>query len=253
MPESNNRTGISAASLPQGGDALLRGIQNMDARIHCSDCQNPMMVNLRLSRLLAEHPEMFWFEGKWRCATGHPGLMVYPFYTVQACELAGRRAALESAAELVRRACDDADQARFARNVYEWFLENVEYDLSTSGQTAYDALVCRRAVCKGISKAFQWILQGAGIQASLRQGRIGDAGRHVWNLARLNGICYNIDVSCGYAAVYGQLPPERRAAGYFAVSDATMRRTHNLLPGNEWFPACEQDLDRRKWEAWDRA
>lgn len=246
MSEPKNGTGASAATVAPGGDALLRGLQGMKARIHCPECQNPMMVNLRIGRLLAEHPEMFWFEGKWRCATGHPGLMVYPIYTVEAGELAERRAALDSAAARVRRACADADQARYARNVYDWFLENVEYDLSAPGQTAYDALVRRRAVCKGISKAFQLILQGAGVQVSLRQGRIGEAGRHVWNLARLDGVCYNIDVSCGYAAVYEELPPGRRAAGYFAVSDATMRGTHSLLPGSEWLPACERDLDLKE-------
>ena len=83
--------------------------------------------------------------------------------------------------------------------IYFWLLENVSYGMGTSdGQTIFDALVLRQAVCKGLAKSMQFLLGQMEVPVWLCSGTLDGTTRHIWNAVKLDGTVYNVDVSPAY-------------------------------------------------------
>ena len=64
---------------------------------------------------------------------------------------------------------------------------NLAYDDSQSREwihTVYGAFVNKYAVCDGYSKAYQYLLNKAGIDSHIATGT-GNGGSHAWNLVKL--------------------------------------------------------------------
>lgn len=69
------------------------------------------------------------------------------------------------------------------------------YDLNAPyAHNAYGALVDGKAVCDGYTKAFQYLLQRVGIQSFMVTG-IGNGVKHAWNIVRIDGKYYNVDLT----------------------------------------------------------
>ncbi len=81
--------------------------------------------------------------------------------------------------------------------VHDWFADNVKYTFETYASewtefTVYGALVERKAVCMGISKAVSMILNRVGVDC----GTYADMGtKHMWNIVRIDGKYYHLDVT----------------------------------------------------------
>lgn len=83
--------------------------------------------------------------------------------------------------------------------VYEWLCKNVEYggaDSMYMDQTAYHAIVKRRAVCAGYGLAFCRLMALLGIDARYISGPGRSGGSfHGWNIVELDGRYYNLDAT----------------------------------------------------------
>ena len=83
--------------------------------------------------------------------------------------------------------------------VHDYLAENVVYDLNApNAHNAYGALVDKRAVCQGISYAFKLVMDALNIECIDAIGEVNTRdvrGPHGWNLVRVNGRWYHIDVT----------------------------------------------------------
>lgn len=64
--------------------------------------------------------------------------------------------------------------------------------------TPYGMLVKREANCEGYSRSFQWLLQRAGIENRVITGKATSADgteNHMWNVVKLDGQEYTVDVT----------------------------------------------------------
>lgn len=71
------------------------------------------------------------------------------------------------------------------------FFENVDL-IDKESYTAYGCLVKNLAVCQGYSYAFKLLMNDLGIECSIVTS---DQMNHAWNMIRLNGEYYHIDVT----------------------------------------------------------
>lgn len=87
--------------------------------------------------------------------------------------------------------------------IYEWVLENVEYDWSATdvlaefnrdGYGPYGGLVDRSAVCLGYATTFELLMDLSGLECRTVVGA-GAGGDHAWNVVRLNGEWYCADLT----------------------------------------------------------
>ena len=202
-------------------------------------------INEVIRAVLNDHPEIFWFEGKWwdaekegrTCARFH-----YLFSEDEVGEIQSRLIELLNTFQYP----ESKSRCSIIRNVYDWMISHVAYgtDSASDGQTIYDALITRKAVCKGISKAYQYILRRFGINAILAEGSLDGVNRHVWNVVELDGAAYHVDVCMGYEEFSYLFPDDQKESRYrsFLVSDQTIRRTHFFM-ASETESCCPFDYD----------
>ena len=86
-----------------------------------------------------------------------------------------------------------------AKAVFDLLLSHIAYCGDSGGQNVVNALIERRAVCKGMSKAYQYLLSGLGVFVTSLTGELRGS-RHQWNLVRVNGVYYHVDLSLSYPA-----------------------------------------------------
>ena len=90
--------------------------------------------------------------------------------------------------------------------IYNYVCQNVEYDWAATdklaewdgglgyGQLAYEALCEGKAVCGGIAKAVNLLMNQAGISSYYVEGLYYGIG-HAWNLVELDGVYYFVDAT----------------------------------------------------------
>lgn len=71
---------------------------------------------------------------------------------------------------------------------------HIAYEDGDRVHDAYGALINGKAVCEGYTKAFQYLLQKVGIQSFMATGT-GNGGKHAWNIVRIDGKYYNVDLT----------------------------------------------------------
>ena len=107
--------------------------------------------------------------------------------------------------------------------LHDWLTHHVYYDETFSYYGPEDALLRGTAVCDGYSKAYNLLMEAAGIPVH----RISsDEINHAWNAVKLDGEWYQVDVTwddplAGAKAVTGQ---EHHM--YFCLPDELMKSDH---------------------------
>ena len=130
------------------------------------------------------------------------------------------------------KANEQATPFQKAKYIYNWILKNVSYGFGPhEGQTIEDALIGRKAVCKGLSKAYQLLMMKCGIITTLREGTIDGRATHIWNGVILDKETLNVDISMGYSRFSYLFREEITYDPYhcFLITDETISKTHRLF------------------------
>ncbi|MBE1556628.1 DUF5050 domain-containing protein [Sporosarcina limicola] len=114
--------------------------------------------------------------------------------------------------------------------IHDYIVLNVAYDydnllnntVPADSYTAYGALIKGVAVCEGYTKAAQLLMDRLGIENYYVEGS-GNGGLHAWNLVKLNGHYYSMDITWD--------DPVPNVEGvvsykYFLVSSDQLRKDH---------------------------
>ncbi len=114
--------------------------------------------------------------------------------------------------------------------VNEYLCDNVYYPISAPYEpithTAYGALKNGCAVCEGYACAVKLILSAYGIESDIEVGTCPGGGGHAWNLVKLDGQWYQLDVTWN--------DQSHSRHDFFLVTDDFMKKSRtwdeNLYP-----------------------
>lgn len=137
-------------------------------------------------------------------ATGK--IILIPRYLFTAAEIAAYNKHID---KLVQTFAKYKDKSLLCRKAHDWLSINVRYDSDEANKNSYKLnnhniigpLIEHRAVCEGVSLAFQYILNRFGIDCMTVSGRaMKSEGQyykdyHAWNVVSLNGENYHVDVT----------------------------------------------------------
>jgi hypothetical protein len=106
--------------------------------------------------------------------------------------------------------------------IHDWIVLRLAYDVGLNRYTAYEALRTGKAVCQGYALLAYRMLTAAGLPARIVEGAVPE-GDHAWNLVRVAGRWYHLDVT------WDDPVPDRSGAvsyRYYLKTDEEMRKDH---------------------------
>lgn len=197
--------------------------------------------------VLADHPEIFWIGTSAQIETDFTGQVVgYNLeITVPAEARPSMRQSLEAAAdECIAGISADASDYERIKYVYEYLIRTVEYQTGCAdSQNIQSALLYHISVCAGYSKAFQYILHRMGLFCTYITGKTQDGGDHGWNMVRIDGEYYYVDVTWGDPVFTGETgggEDDVSNYNYLCCTEYDLFKTH--VPGDlVELPPCTSD------------
>ena len=175
--------------------AIIAAMKNRSSSLNISSYNIPRSQMSDLYLQIANYnPDLFYvtisgwsYDTSTQCVT-----TVYFRYTADQSVIDTYNAALDKAyAEAIPNESDMTDVQK-ARALHDYLAQHVEYDLTYSSYTAYNALVNGTAVCQGYTLAYAALLQKAGIEFDYCES---SAMNHIWNYVKIGDNWYHADVT----------------------------------------------------------
>lgn len=231
---------------------LLQGVNGMEEtiRLHAGDSMDTAKV---YEYLLYDRPELFWCDGSSRMTVYADYTEFSPGYTCSRETRDSRQTEIDSAAEqcLAGMPADSSEYERI-RYVYEYLVDTVDYDQEApDDQNIYSALVGKRSVCAGYSRAAQYLLGKTGIRCIYVTGTVSGQSAHAWNIVSCGGNWYQMDVTFGDPVFLEEESGEHLSAGsinydYLCCTDEEIMIDHVQDDFVEYPPCVSDDLNYYK-------
>lgn len=116
------------------------------------------------------------------------------------------------------------------RLICEYFINNITYEINNLyNQNAGTVLCEHKGQCSGISKAVKLLLNCLGIEAIVVNGTAfdvdtGDSGPHSWNIVKIDGEYFHLDVTFMIGGNANKNKPYRFI--YYNYSDEDIKKNH---------------------------
>ena len=236
-PLRYGRSQLSGAAL-YAYDLLAEQVMAEDPAEVLTPAKNTVDRNamkLALKTFLNDYPECFWLTG------GYEGTISGDYYLEIDLEARWRGATLSFMRQTMETQADyllkgiGGSKWEMALAIHDRLIEYLSYVSTDKDQTAYGAIVEKKAVCAGYARAYQYLLNRVGIRALTVEGdSIDEDGseRHAWTVFWLDeDVCLYTDVTWDD---HGAAPWHR----YFAISLETMALNHISDTDQITLPSC---------------
>lgn len=157
-------------------------------------------LHMVVDMIQCDYPEFFWFYNYSFSYSGNVASYIKPHYTMTGQTLENAKAAIEENAALLLTGLEDKSDYEISKLLHDRLAAFMSYQFSDNDQTIYGALAERQAVCAGYARAYQYLLQRAGIPAWYISGTainstVTTPVGHAWTLVCLDGNWYHTDVT----------------------------------------------------------
>ena len=143
----------------------------------------------------------------------------YDYFSDAADNMREQLAAAED--NILEGITDNMSDAEKLKYIHDYLISNVTYDAEAMDcDNVYGSLVKHRTHCQGFSKSVCCLCDRLGIESMLVLGEAGGGG-HMWNMVKVDGIWYNLDVTWDDPDM-----GKRKFDNYFLISDKTISQTH---------------------------
>lgn len=194
-----------------------------------------------------DHPEVFWLSSTFYY-TENPSdnnTIIQLEYNMDSSKLESAKPEFENALKVaLDGAPDDATDYELELYANDYLVDNCVYDKEAveskeilgNENDAYGALVDKKAVCEGYSRAFQLLCNRLGIDCINIAGT-ADGVAHAWNNVMLDGEWYEVDVTWNDTDGETEFP----IYGYFNLPSDKFSESHNRYPLYSEISSSEYD------------
>lgn len=176
-----------------------------------------------------DHPEKFWLKTSFSFYNENGSTYVQLFFNESTDN--DKENFNKVVENIISNAPKNASDFEIEKYVYDYLIDNCEYDhaatesdeVIANENDAYGALVDKKAVCEGYSRAFQLLCNRLGLDCVNVTGD-SDGRRHQWNSVKIEDDWYYVDVTWGDTD--GEA--EYLEYDYFNLTAEQLKKTHNL-------------------------
>ena len=212
---------------------------------HEAFANNPKNIDSVLMAIEYDHPEMFWYTGHY---SYYEDGRVKPCYSLTKEEADEMQARMEPViAEYLSGITEDMSAYDVALMLYIEMINRVDYDTIALDIQKAEGLerneldelrtICgvflnEKTVCEGYARAYAYLMQKCGIECAECCGvltRKESGGGHAWNIIKLDGEYYHMDVTWGDASNTNQeVKNEHIGFKYFCITTEELLRSRDL-------------------------
>lgn len=193
---------------------------------------NPSQLRNVFLAVYNDHPEIFWLDSAYRGRFSRNGacMEIVLQFNHLVDNLSEAKSAFQSAANQILVPTDSmTSEYEVEVFIHDALMEQITYVLQAPlNQSSYSALVNKQTVCAGYARAFQYLMQQAGIPCYYCTGFANQ--NHAWNIVKLDGEYYNVDVTWDDTDPY--------TYHFFNKTDADFSATHMREDLSVNLPAC---------------
>ncbi len=239
--------GYSLFAGMNNGAALLSGYQDIVSGVESMKSEIKLSVPLSVQELMTvfyyyhdDNPQHFWCDSAFQYTLeGDSVTSILPQYNMTRAEKEYAQSQFEKAVGTC------LSSASYGKNDYErekiihdYLAKQTTYQNGKNAHNAYGALVEKKAVCDGYSRAFQWLLYQAGIPALIAEGTSinpasGGQEPHAWNVVKIDGEYYHVDLTWDDAS------SKEVMYAYFNMTTKQIEESHHISTENVYvLPNC---------------
>jgi hypothetical protein len=245
IPEAELENCYAYQMLTEGEQMLYREILNalltFQKEVKLSSCDKEEISDVFMC-VLNDHPEIFYVDGykytEYSLGTVLRKITFKGNYQLTQDEVNEKQEQIDSYVnQCLSGMPENADEYEKVKYIYEYIIRHTEYDESSpDNQNICSVFINGRSVCQGYAKATQYLLNQAGVFATLVLGRVIGGEGHAWNLVRIDGQYYYVDTTWGdasYQAVGGSEDWPDGAIptinyDYLCVTTSQLEMTHEI-------------------------
>ncbi len=180
-----------------------------------------------------DHPELFWIDTNYtyKYTATNMCVQITLSYNDTIDNIEYNKKIFNDEVDKIVSAANklDSDYEK-EKYVHDTILNNVKYDKSSDmNQSAYSALINKKSICAGLSRAFQLIMIRLNIPTYYCVGI--SSVNHAWNIVKLDDGYYNVDLTWNNSDI--------TEYKYFNKTDDEFSITHTRTGLSLNLPKCE--------------
>lgn len=188
--------------------------------------------------VLKDNPEIFYTVGySFAKATqsGETSYTIAPTYKYDKDAVKAIKKAIDASVDKVLLDIDElSSDYEKLYYIYNYIIDNTTYVETSNSQYIDSVFLDKKSVCNGYTKALQYLCDKADIYCIYVSGSSRDDGTaHAWNIVKVDGIPYYIDVTWGDVDNDFAVPNFT----YFLVTTEFINKTH-VIDNIENLPKC---------------
>ena len=214
--------------------SILSGVKNLADEFQIPALEGEELYNVFFQMRL-DHPEIFWVSSyKYRYYKDSPNLIFIPEYLFDKKKTCEHQKAMTARAEKLIRPAQKLSEWEKEKYVHDFICENIRYDKlkKSYSHEIIGPLGQGVGVCEGIAKAVKVLLDALGVWCVIaicgNNPEKGIKYRHTWNIVKIGGTYYHLDVTFDNTLGKDRETSEIRY-DYFNLDDSQIFRDHEPL------------------------
>ena len=193
---SLGRICADTAEITNAEDIIYNGLTYMSESVDISECElAPKQLSSVLNRILKRNPELYYVGTSFSFTKDSKGnvISITPSYTMNA---ENKALADEFIEKQIRKIIfympNGLDELGKALYLHDYICTHFEYDDTLKSVSLYSMLKEQKGTCQGYAYLYSALLSEVGVENDFAYS---DAIMHIWNLVKIDGEWYHIDVT----------------------------------------------------------
>ena len=214
--------------------AYIRVVKELENKSDVFYLEGNTVTNDQLERIwkavTQDHPEFFWidtYEYTYRPDTGEVDKITIR-YNMDTDDIESAQARVDAwKTAALSGITDDMSSYEVARYLHDYIIDNTGYDTNAPNNQTILSVADGASVCAGYARAYQYLLNEAGIFATTAQGTTVLNQSHAWNLVKIDDEYGWIDPTWDDPN-YTDGTFGTHDYTYFGISTTDLNKTHTL-------------------------